>query len=125
MARYLFIVITLTLAQPVFSQSFTAFLENVKNLPVEQREGPMDSIMLAIKVFPLNETDTTACFLYYGEANKVCLAGDETNWMPAVSFTNIPGTDYWYLKRTYPSQARLDYKIVVNDTLWMLDPLNP
>lgn len=125
MAKYLFLFITLTLTQTVYSQSFTAFLGNLDNLPIAQREGTMNSLLLRGDVFPLTETDTTVCFLYRGEAKRVFLSGDETSWTPAIPFTNITGTDYWYLKRTYEEQARLDYKIVVNDTLWMLDPLNP
>ncbi|HYC86124.1 MAG TPA: alpha/beta hydrolase-fold protein, partial [Chryseosolibacter sp.] len=38
--------------------------------------------------------------------------------------TRIPGTDIWMLKTSFPKDARLDYKIVVNGTNWILDPEN-
>jgi enterochelin esterase-like enzyme len=67
-----------------------------------------------------------AVFVYKGQATKVQVAGDFNSWNPAgTDFKRLEGTDYWYLRREFPVAARLDYKLVVDDTHWMLDPLNP
>jgi enterochelin esterase family protein len=39
--------------------------------------------------------------------------------------TPITGTNFWYHTAHYPSDARLDYKYVLNGSNWILDPLNP
>jgi len=125
MSRSLILFISLLLTQTASPQSFTASLYRIETLPPEEREAALEGILPAVARFPLAETDTTVCFLFHGEARKVSLAGDETDWKATIPFTHIEGTGYWHLERHYDSQTRLDYKIVVNDTLWILDPLNP
>lgn len=125
MSRSLILFISLLLTQTASPQSFTVSLYRIETLPLEEREAALDGILPAVKRFPLAETDTTILFLFHGEARNVFLAGDETDWKATIPFTRIEGTGYWHLERHYDRQARLDYKIVVNDTLWMLDPLNP
>lgn len=77
---------------------------------------------------PFTCRDSVA-FLYRGQAESVVWMGDFNGWGYAKSFPNagtrIPGTDIWMLKTTFPINARLDYKILVNQTQWMLDPANP
>src|SRR5690606_15653301 len=34
-------------------------------------------------------------------------------------------TDIWYLKTSFPKDARLDYKILINGSDWIVDPNNP
>ncbi|HET9053264.1 MAG TPA: alpha/beta hydrolase-fold protein, partial [Cyclobacteriaceae bacterium] len=38
--------------------------------------------------------------------------------------TKIPGSDIWILRTAMPTDARLDYKIVLNENNWILDPAN-
>jgi len=68
-------------------------------------------------------------FLYRGEANRVAWRGDFNNWgfraTESFSGSRIPGTDLWSCKASFPADARLDYKILVNDTDWIIDPANP
>lgn len=72
--------------------------------------------------------DDSVAFLYRGEANNVVWMGDFNGWGYDKSFQNkgtrIPHTDIWILKASFPKDARLDYKIVVNDASWILDPDN-
>lgn len=67
-------------------------------------------------------------FLYRGEAQTVKWSGDFNGWGSDTTFNNngarIAGTDIWILKTTFPPDARLDYKIIV-DGEWLLDPENP
>lgn len=73
--------------------------------------------------------DSTVLFLYRGEAESVTWNGDFNSWSSDASFrnigNNISGTDIWFLKQNFPSDARLDYKITINGENWILDPSNP
>lgn len=74
---------------------------------------------------PVVENGTDVYFLYTGTASSVAVAGDFSGWSPSgKSFAKIKDTDLWYLKETFESNARLDYKIVVGSN-WVLDPRNP
>ncbi|MFV1884401.1 MAG: alpha/beta hydrolase-fold protein [Balneola sp.] len=74
-------------------------------------------------------SDSTALFLYRGEAESISWNGDFNSWSGNKSIetqgNNITGTDIWFLKMNFPSDARLDYKITINDENWILDPNNP
>lgn len=77
---------------------------------------------------PLTLADSVA-FLYRGEAKTVAWMGDFNGWGYDKEFQNqgkrISGTDIWYLKTSFPKDARLDYKILINGTDWIVDPNNP
>jgi enterochelin esterase family protein len=64
-----------------------------------------------------------------GEAKSVTWMGDFNAWGYDKKFQNkghrIPNTNFWILKTSFPKDARFDYKIVLNETEWILDPLNP
>lgn len=73
--------------------------------------------------------DSLVLFLYRGEAESVHWNGDFTGWGGNQGFRNdgirIEGTDIWMLKQTLPSDARIDYKVTLNEQEWILDPANP
>lgn len=77
---------------------------------------------------PLTLADSVT-FLYRGEAKTVAWMGDFNGWGYDKEFQNqgtqIPGTDIWYLKTSFPKDARLDYKILINGADWIVDPNNP
>jgi len=105
--------------------SNTSFPVSISGLPETERVAAVDCLMQSGISFPLITNDSTVHFLFRGEAESVKLAGDMTNWNPSGNFLRIPGTDLWYLTAFYPVDARLDYKFVINDTTWILDPKNP
>jgi enterochelin esterase family protein len=72
--------------------------------------------------FPLTQ-EGRATFVYRGEAHEVGLVGDTSHWMQPTPFERIEHTDLFVLRQRYETDARLDYKLVV-DGKWMLDPLN-
>jgi enterochelin esterase family protein len=75
---------------------------------------------------PYAQGDATA-FLYRGPATSVLLAGDFNGWNPSSSSssaTQLAGTDLWMLERSFPADARLDYKFVTGGNNWILDPAN-
>lgn len=69
----------------------------------------------------------TCVFLYRGNASKVEWRGDFSGWDSTDETLGEKqgDTDLWMLVRHFPLNARLDYKIVLYDTEWILDPLNP
>lgn len=71
--------------------------------------------------------DETCVFLYRGNASKVEWRGDFSGWesTPETLGQRQGDTDLWMLVRQFPRDARLDYKIVLYDQEWILDPLNP
>ncbi len=68
----------------------------------------------------------TAVFLYRGPAGSVAWLGDFNKWQAknALPGRRVGGTDIWTARRTFPLDARLDYKLSV-DGVQRLDPLNP
>lgn len=67
-----------------------------------------------------------AVFLYRGEAGSVAWLGDFSAWR---SGEPLPGrragrTDIWVAQQRFPTDARFDYQIRVDDRQ-VLDPLNP
>jgi enterochelin esterase family protein len=65
-------------------------------------------------------------FLYRGAATSVSFAGDLNGWNPSAGpATNYAGTNLWIREGTLPTDARTDYKVVVNNSSWILDPANP
>ncbi len=77
---------------------------------------------------PLIAQDSVALF-YRGSVSSVAWMGDFNAWGYNADFHNkgkrIKNTDIWVLTCSFPSTARLDYKILINGTTWILDPNNP
>jgi enterochelin esterase family protein len=71
--------------------------------------------------------DNKYAFLYRGSAAaNVAFPGDHNNWQPSSApAVRLPGTDLWYREGTLPVDARVDYKIVLNGSSWIEDPVNP
>jgi enterochelin esterase-like enzyme len=70
----------------------------------------------------------TAAFLYRGDAASVSFQGDFTGWGSVknikIKAEKTNKSNIWLLECKFPSDARIDYKIVLNDTNWILDPDN-
>lgn len=65
-------------------------------------------------------------FMYKGQAGSVLWAGDFNSWNPASSGwagQRMGTSDIFVLRKKFPSDARLDYKLVINNN-WVLDPSN-
>lgn len=71
--------------------------------------------------------DDSVMFLYKGSADLVQWAGDFNGWNPTANgFTGelLDSINIWYLKKQFPTDARLDYKVVINSNNWIMDPAN-
>jgi enterochelin esterase family protein len=108
-----------------YGNGFRKFLEKVEKLPESQRQELVNRFLASVHHLPLVEHDTLVHFMYNGKAQSVSMAGDATGWKPGEPFTNLKGTDFWYYTTIYESDARLDYKLVINNSEWILDPGNP
>ncbi|MGH7496251.1 MAG: alpha/beta hydrolase-fold protein [bacterium] len=108
------------------SQTFQDFVNRVNAAPVAQRSAIVDSFMNAVPVFPYREQDTLCHFLYRGNVNSVEVPGDANGWNPAAfASARLTTTNLWYLTKVFPGDTRLDYKLVLNGSNWILDPRNP
>lgn len=128
--RTILILGFLVVCQLCQAQSTTTFAAAIRNLHSNNKSvvEKQWSELVASQKIPLVSNDSVA-FLYRGEAKTVRWNGDFNAWGSDKNFNNtgtrIPNSDIWILKTSFPSDARLDYKIVVNDTEWILDPSNP
>jgi len=77
---------------------------------------------------PLVIEDSVA-FFYRGSAKTVEWMGDFNSWGYKSDFKNkgvrAKNTNIWVMTCSFPRDARLDYKIVLNGSTWILDPVNP
>jgi enterochelin esterase-like enzyme len=72
-------------------------------------------------------SNDTIVFVCKSNAATVHIVGDMTGWSFKNDYqcTKLGPSDVWYLVKTFPKDARLDYKIVENKSNWKLDPENP
>jgi len=77
---------------------------------------------------PLIEEET-AHFIYYGNetTTQVEVAGDFNGWGGEGTWLceQISFTPFFYYSHIFEPDARLDYKFILNNGSWILDPLNP
>lgn len=73
---------------------------------------------------PVFENDSTVIFIYKGTADSVHVAGDWSGWRPLpLSLDSMNGV--WFRREHLHPEARVDYKLVLNKSEWILDPGNP
>ncbi len=105
--------------------SFTDFLHDLNTGAECDRQALVDRFMSAVTSAPLIEKDLFAHFIFRGDAGSVTIPCDANDWNPAeFAMTRINGTNFWYYTHRFEPDARLDYKFVINDSDWILDPLN-
>jgi enterochelin esterase-like enzyme len=111
---------------PGIPETFSELLMLIEDVEMENRAEFVNSFLESVPGFPIIENDMDVYFLYDSEATGVQVAGDFSGWSPSGrNFTLIQGTNIWYRKETFESNARLDYKLVINGSNWILDPKNP
>ena len=125
MKKLLFLSLLLIAGNQMKGQSFTQLITRLNSLPETQRQAVADSFMNAGHPLPFVEYDTLVHFVYNSSAQSVSMAGDATGWNPDATFTNISGSSFWFYTTIYKTDARLDYKLVINGSNWILDPKNP
>jgi enterochelin esterase-like enzyme len=113
------------------AQDYSAFTNTINNLEHAQSLEELDRLwsdLVEREEIPFVHEDSVA-FLHRGDARTVSWIGDFNQWGYKQDFTNkgkrLGNFDLWVMKAKFPKDARLDYKIVINDNNWILDPVNP
>lgn len=112
-------------------ESFTDFsktIEVIANNPETSKLLVFWDSLKNNNQIPYVKGDSIA-FLYMGDSNTTSVqwAGDMNEWNPTTEgYTGrrIGKSNLWMLKRSFPLDARLDYKVVINSSQWILDPAN-
>jgi hypothetical protein len=110
--------------------AFKERLSSISKRPEAERAGHVDALwkqLTEANQIPFAFGDRVA-FLYRGPASSVAIACDFNEWNPkqdSARATQVANTDLWALEKTLPADARLDYKLVLDDSNWILDPANP
>ncbi|MEP1035384.1 alpha/beta hydrolase-fold protein [Ekhidna sp.] len=113
------------MAQTDVISSFSELIAIVDESDSSMQYGLVEDFIDSID-FPFIENDSTVYFLYQGDANSVSVAGDFTGWSPSGrGFVRLRDTQLWYRTESFEADARLDYKLVINGSNWILDPKNP
>lgn len=128
MQRLLALLITLLISPLLWGQDYSTFTATVKALADPGTRSEVLKQLEEKKQIPFTVEDSVA-FLYEGEASDVKWMGDFNGWGYNKSFVNtgvrFPNSTLWILKASFPKDARLDYKIMLNNSQWILDPFNP
>ncbi|HYG19776.1 MAG TPA: alpha/beta hydrolase-fold protein, partial [Ohtaekwangia sp.] len=123
---FLFLIYTHVLPAQRYD-TFTATLTKLYSPAAAEVDSTWDNLIQSQRI-PFVVEDSVA-FLYRGAATSVMWMGDFNGWGYDKKFQNkgtrIPGTDIWILKKSFPADARLDYRIILNDTDIIVDPVNP
>lgn len=111
--------------------SYGAFSDSLEAVVSSGEATALDAFWQVLKdanQVPFAHGDSVA-FLYRGAASQVAWNGDFNAWGGAQGVASagrrLGGSDVWILEHTFPADARIDYKIVLNGTEWILDPNNP
>jgi enterochelin esterase-like enzyme len=125
--RIILLVWLIFLSLTLNGQGYSAFTETIRKLYGGVETEKVWQTLLESNSIPLTQEDSVA-FLYRGNAKTVAWMGDFNGWGYSKTFNNkgvkIPNTDIWILKASFPKDARLDYKIILNDVDWIIDPAN-
>lgn len=110
---------------------FISHLDSLANIPdIQLRDSSIAVLWNGLRdsrKIPFVLQDSVV-FLYRGNANKVSWPGDFNGWNPnAAGFQGKKAglSNIWFCLASFPLDARLDYKIVLNGSNWILDPENP
>lgn len=110
------------------AQNYSSFTETIRKLYTGAETDKLWQSLVETNSIPLTQEDSVA-FLYRGNATSVAWMGDFNGWGYDKKFNNagikIANTNIWLLKTSFPKDARLDYKIILNGTDWIIDPSNP
>jgi len=109
--------------------SLNSFVEALETTGGSGKRRQVDAFWKALvdsRQVPFVHGDQVA-FLYRGRARSVRWVGDFTDWQrgPPLEGQQIGQSDLWVAYATFPADARLEYRIVVNDKEGIPDPANP
>jgi enterochelin esterase family protein len=74
---------------------------------------------------PWIESDSTAVFVYQGNAEKVRVAGDMTQWADEIELERFADTELFFARVELPPNARIEYMLAVDRGEFGPDPACP
>ena len=94
---------------------FYLWQEQLESAPLADRPYLVNNYLAQLTTTPLTD-DKTAIFLWEGFARSVQLIGDMTGWHDTLAqpFTQIKGTNLWWLSAEYEPNARLEYQLLID-----------
>jgi enterochelin esterase-like enzyme len=105
--------------------SFRQLLATLHGASDAGKASLVDAYLASMR-YPIFEDDATAVLLYRGDRRSVRLTGDMTDWIDAVPYERIPGTDLWFTRLRLEADARLEYVLMFDeDPSQSRDPFNP
>ena len=108
-----------------YTQTFQHFLKRVNLAPDSLKMSIVASFMNVNATSPCLEQDTLAHFLFRGNFQNIRFTGDANHWSDSGDpFICLEDTNLWFYSMVCQPDARIDYKIVLNDSESILDPLN-
>lgn len=123
--RIALFVLASFLTQAAHAQSFSALLDAVNSSDASQHAGLVSDFLGSTSV-PHFENDTTVVFLWTGSAASVTVTGDFTGWSASGhALQRLAATNLWYHSMHFEADARMDYKLIIGGSNWILDPRNP
>lgn len=137
MRKFWLIVIGILSLLPGHAQKYADFADAVKRLNdfsaatdttgLKTQVNQWWEMLQAKRQIPLIVEDSVI-FLYRGDAKSIDWMGDFNAWGYRKDFPNkgkrVQNTNIWFLKCSFPKEARLDYKILIDGSQWLLDPEN-
>jgi len=107
--------------QKTFSEIITA----VSALPAAEQNRFLDAYVKEQKALPIIEQNTVWFLVKDSASARMALSGDMCGWKAdSLKMKPIAQSSYFYIRQTFPADARLEYKFVRNGT-FILDPGNP
>ena len=114
------------LQREILGPQFREFVDRVNSVPADEKQAIIDSFMNAAPSFPFVEEDTIVYYIYQGEAAFINVPGDANHWdTGGYPMVKLNETSFWYSEAVFESDARLDYKYLLDGSQWIPDPLNP
>jgi enterochelin esterase family protein len=107
-------------------QQLTGVIAHTDPASAQERGDALWRTLTAAGQVPLILGDQVV-FLYKGPARRVVWRGVFTYWEngPGLEGQRLGTTDLWIAQAAFPPASRAEYKIVLNDQEWILDPENP
>jgi enterochelin esterase family protein len=109
--------------------SFDSFVETLESSAASGKRSRVNafwSTLVENEQVPFVHGDQAA-FLYRARARSVHWVGDFTDWQrgPPLQGQRVGESDLWVAYATFPADARLEYRIVVDGKAAIPDPANP
>lgn len=112
------------------SNDYVAFEELIaacEQLPESGRQEVIDRFFTERERITPFINDTFVYFVCrHPDAESVRVVGDFTGWdTEPLLLQRLEGTDLFYRQMSFPRDARLDYRFIIDDDEWIFDPGNP